>query len=107
MIVTLLRMIAWLFAALASPFALLAAATAPAAAQTRTLAEIAAYQGPDRMQRLIEGARKEGTLSLYTSRVAEDTTPVVDAFAKKYGIDVQVWRASNRAVLQRVVQERR
>jgi iron(III) transport system substrate-binding protein len=39
--------------------------------------------------------------------VAEDTTPVTDAFTKKYGVDVQVWRASNRAVLQRVVQERR
>ena len=78
-----------------------------ALAQPRTLAEIAAYQGADRMERLIEGARKEGTLTLYTSRVAEDTTPVTDAFTKKYGVDVQVWRASNRAVLQRVVQERR
>jgi len=81
---------------------------APAQAQQpRTLAEIADYQGPDRMARLVEGARKEGTLSLYTSRVADDTTPVTDAFTKKYGVEVQVWRASNRAVLQRVVQERR
>jgi iron(III) transport system substrate-binding protein len=101
------RWTAWLFAALAALFAVLASAAAPAAAQPRTLAEIAAYQGPDRMQRLIEGARKEGALSLFTSRVAEDNTPVVDAFAKKYGIDIQVWRASNRAVVQRVVQERR
>src|SRR5262245_13225078 len=76
-------------------------------AQSRTLAEIATYQGADRMERLIEGARKEGSLALYTSRVAEDTTPVTDAFTKKFGVDVQVWRASNRAVLQRVVQERR
>jgi len=84
----------------------LAAATS-AWAQPRTLAEIAAYQGADRMERLIEGARKEGSLTLYTSRVAEDTTPVTDAFTRKYGVDLQVWRASNRAVLQRVVQERR
>jgi iron(III) transport system substrate-binding protein len=89
--------------AFASPVALAAAAFA----QPRTLAEIADYQGPDRMERLIEGAKKEGSLTLYTSRVAEDTTPVTDAFTKKYGVDVQVWRASNRAVLQRVVQERR
>jgi iron(III) transport system substrate-binding protein len=102
MTVTLIR-IASLFAAPVALFAVLVSA----GAQPRTLTEIAAYQGPDRMQRLIEGAKKEGTLSLYTSRVAEDTTPVVDAFAKQYGIDVQVWRASNRAVLQRVVQERR
>lgn len=85
----------------------LAAATAAAFAQARTLAEIAAYQGPDRMERLIEGARKEGALVLYTSRVAEDMTPVIEAFTRKHGVDVQVWRASNRAVLQRVVQERR
>src|SRR5205823_12254810 len=82
-------------------------ATPPAAGQPRTPAEIAAYQGTDRTARLIEGARREGTLSLYTSRVAEDTNPVVDAFTKKYGIDVAVWRAANRTVLQRVVQEPR
>ena len=83
------------------------AAASSAWAQPRTLADIAAYQGADRMERLIEGARKEGPLTLYTSRVAEDTTPVTDAFTRKYGVDIQVWRASNRAVLQRVVQERR
>src|SRR5262249_25533317 len=81
---------------------------APAAfPQTRPLAEIANYEGPDRLQKLIDGARKEGSLSLYTSPVAADMAPVIEAFAKKYGVEVQVWRGSNRAVLQRVVQERR
>ncbi|MEA2988484.1 MAG: iron(III) transport system substrate-binding protein [Alphaproteobacteria bacterium] len=80
---------------------------APAVAQTRTLAEIAAYQGPDRMARLIEGAKKEGTLSFYMSRVAEDSNPVIDAFRKKYGLDVQVWRGANEAVLNRILAERR
>jgi len=83
------------------------AATLPTAAQNRTPAEVAAYKGADRTARLIEGAKREGTLSLYTSRVAEDTNPVIDAFTRKYGIDVSVWRAANRTVLQRVVQERR
>src|SRR5262249_61021805 len=64
----------------------------PGLAQTSTIAEIAAYQGPDRMARLIAGAKKEGTLSLYGSSVAEDMNPVTDAFKKKYGIDVQYWR---------------
>ena len=90
-----------------SACAALVVATTAVSAQTRTLAEIAAYEGPDRLERLIEGARKEGSLALYTSRVAEDTTPVIEAFTRKYGVDVQVWRASNRQVLQRVVQERR
>jgi len=82
-------------------------AALPAAAQNRSLAQIASSEAPDRMQRLIEGARTEGTLGIYTSRVAEDTTPVTDAFTKKYGITTQVWRASNQAVIQRAVTESR
>jgi iron(III) transport system substrate-binding protein len=87
--------------------ALLAPATSVVPAQTRTLPDIAADAGPDRMQRLTADAKKEGTLSLYTSRVAEDTTPVTDAFTKKYGITVQVWRASNQDIIQRAVAEAR
>jgi iron(III) transport system substrate-binding protein len=87
--------------------ALLAPAASTLPAQTRTLPDIAADMAPDRMQRLAAGARQEGTLSLYTSRVAADTTPVTDAFTRKYGIAVQVWRASNQDVVQRVVAESR
>src|SRR5262245_23036361 len=94
------------FAAASSALAAVVA-TPPAWAQSRTPAEIAAYQGTDRTARLLEGAKREGTLSFYTSRVAEDTNPVVEAFTRKHGIDVAVWRAANRTVLQRVVQERR
>jgi iron(III) transport system substrate-binding protein len=74
-------------------------------AQTRTLADIASDAAPDRMQRLAADAKKEGPLSLYTSRVAEDTTPLTDAFTRKYGIGVQVWRASNQDMIQRAVAE--
>jgi iron(III) transport system substrate-binding protein len=87
--------------------ALLALWASSALAQTRTLADIASDQGPDRIRRLTEGAKKEAALALYTSRVAEDTTPVTDAFTKKYGIGVQVWRASNQDVIQRTVAESR
>jgi len=86
---------------------LLTLAASPALAQTRSLAEIAAYQGPDRTQRLIEGARKEGTVSYYTSLVADDSTPVIDAFKRKYGIDVQLWRGSTEAIVQRALAESR
>ncbi len=82
---------------------------APAAglAQTRTLADIAADTAPDRMRRLAAEAKKEGALSLYTSRVAEDSTPLTGAFTRKYGIAVQVWRASNQDIIQRTVAESR
>jgi iron(III) transport system substrate-binding protein len=83
------------------------AVTAPAFAQTRSMEEIASYQGPDRMQRLIDGAKKEGTVSVYGSSVAEDMKPIVDGFKKKYGIDFQYWRASSENLVQRTVQENR
>jgi iron(III) transport system substrate-binding protein len=83
------------------------AVTAPASAQTRSMEEIASYQGPDRMQRLIEGAKKEGTVSVYGSSVAEDMKPIVDGFKKKYGIDFQYWRASSENLVQRTVAESR
>jgi ABC-type Fe3+ transport system substrate-binding protein len=85
----------------------LALAPAAASAQSATLAELAAYQGSDRTQRLIEGAKREGTVSYYTTLVAEDSTPVVEAFKRKYGIDVQFWRGSTEAIVQRALTESR
>jgi iron(III) transport system substrate-binding protein len=82
------------------------AATA-ANAQTRTLAEIANDQSPDRMARLIEGAKKEGTVMVYGSTVAEDMAPVIETFQKKYGVEIQYWRASSENLVQRAVAENR
>jgi len=82
-------------------------AATPAPAQTGTLAELAAYEGPDRAQRLIDGAKKEGTVSYYTTLVTEDSTPVIEAFKRKYGVDVQFWRGSTEAIVQRALAESR
>src|SRR5262245_51808304 len=79
----------------------------PAMAQTPTIAEVAAYQGPDRTQRLIAGAKKEKSITVYGSTVAEDMRPVSDAFRKRYGIDFQYWRASSEQLVQRAVNENR
>src|SRR6516225_5997762 len=68
---------------------------------------IALYQGQDRGQKLLEGARKEGSLNLYTSMIAADQEVLADAFTKKYGIKVQSWRASSEVLLQRLVAEAR
>ena len=85
----------------------LALGAVPAAAQAPTLAEVAAYQGPDRTKRLIAGAKKEKAVTVYGSTVAEDMRPVSDAFRKKYGIDFQYWRASSEQLVQRAVNENR
>ncbi len=91
--------------AVVAALALALAAAAPAAAQS--VAEVAALQGADREQRLIEGARKEGGLTLYTSFSTGDLGAFVGAFEKKYGIKVTSWRASSENVLQRAVMEAR
>src|SRR5688572_16321081 len=52
--------------------AILALSAVPPAADAQSVAELAAYQGPDRTQRLIAGAKKERAVSIYGSTVAED-----------------------------------
>jgi iron(III) transport system substrate-binding protein len=79
---------------------------APVAAQNKT-AEVAGYQGVDRQQKLIEGAKKEGELMIYTSAPVDDMAVVTAAFEKKYGIKVKLWRAGSEKVLQRTVAEAR
>ncbi len=63
--------------------------------------------GADRTQRLIEGARKEGTLTLYSSAVSEHMNAVTAAFEKTHGIRVKTWRGGSEEVLQRTVTEAR
>ena len=92
---------------LTSAFCLLAAAAAPASAQAPSVAEVALYQGSDRTQRLIAGARKEGTLTIYTSATVSDMKVLVAAFEKKHGIKVNLWRASSENVVRRGIAEMR
>ena len=70
-------------------------------------ADLALYEGADRLEKLVEGARQEGALTIYTSAQTTDLGPVVDAFEKKYGIEVTVWRAGSETVLNRALQEAR
>jgi iron(III) transport system substrate-binding protein len=56
---------------------------------------------------LIEGAKREGSLTIYTSAQSTDFGPVVEAFEKKYGVRVTLWRAGSEAVLNRALQESR
>jgi iron(III) transport system substrate-binding protein len=80
----------------------------PAAAQLgATMEEIAAYDKPDRDAKLVAAARKEGSLTIYTSAQSDDMGALVAGFEKKYGIKVEMWRSSSEKVLQRAVQEAR
>ncbi|MDB5772113.1 MAG: hypothetical protein JWM42_2487 [Burkholderia sp.] len=65
------------------------------------------YQGADREKRLLEGAKKEGTVVIYTSLNLKDSVPITEAFEKKYGIKTALWRAGSEKVLNRAVTEAR
>src|SRR5205085_3213894 len=69
--------------------------------------ESAGSTAPDRAQKILEGAKKEGELSIYTSAQSDDMGALVAAFEKKYGIKVSMWRSSSEKVLQRAIQEAR
>jgi iron(III) transport system substrate-binding protein len=83
--------------------ALFAGAMLPAAAQTGLFA----YEGADRMDRIVAAAKKEGTLTLYTTIAEKDLPAIVKPFEQKYGVKVNVWRAGTDKVLQRAVAETR
>lgn len=63
------------------------------------------YDGRDRQARLVEGAKKEGSLLLYTTIPGEYAQQLIEPFEKKYGVKVNIWRARSELVLQRVISE--
>jgi iron(III) transport system substrate-binding protein len=69
--------------------------------------EIYLYQGADREKRVLEGAKKEREVVVYTSLNLKDSVPIVEAFEKKYGVKVSLWRSSSEKVVQRAVAEAR
>src|ERR1700693_5085179 len=92
-----------MFRLLAITVCLVVATTASA----ETIADIASLSGPDRTQRLIDGAKKEGVVSLYSSAVTDDSNAIAAAFEKKYGVKVTLWRGSSEDILRRAVTEAR
>lgn len=71
----------------------------------RTVPEVATYQGADRMARLIDGAKKEGEISIYYAHPIVKT--MADAFSAKYGVKLKLWRGGSEAIMQRVMAETR
>jgi iron(III) transport system substrate-binding protein len=73
--------------------------------QAQSVAELAAYSGADRTQRLIDGARKENTLMIYSSMTVADMGALIAAFQAKYGVKAQHWRGSSEDIRNRVTRE--
>jgi iron(III) transport system substrate-binding protein len=56
---------------------------------------------------LVEAARKEGSVNVYTSNAAPTIQALVADFEKRYGVKVNLWRASSIKVLQRLAAEKK
>jgi iron(III) transport system substrate-binding protein len=65
------------------------------------------HKGADRAQRLLERARQEGSVTVYSSLAPTEAGPLVEAFEKKTGVKVNLWRAVSENVLQRALSEAR
>jgi iron(III) transport system substrate-binding protein len=54
---------------------------------------------------LVQRAKREGQVVLYTSLAPTESAPLAAAFEKQYGIKVELWRALSDKVVQRVMTE--
>ena len=63
------------------------------------------YDKPDRQQKLLEAAKAEGQLTVYTAFRPSDLPAILAPFEAKYGIKVKAWRSGSNNVTQRVVRE--
>src|SRR5438445_2849357 len=65
------------------------------------------YRGADRDQRILENARREGSVVVYTSLAPSESGPLSRTFEKKHGIKVELWRSNSEKVTQRIINEAR
>jgi len=63
------------------------------------------YSGPDRMAKITAAAKKEGTVTMYTTFAEKDQPTLIKPFEAKYGVRVNIWRAGTDKVLQRTLAE--
>src|SRR5919106_306877 len=87
--------------------ALLSTVIASHGAQSKPMspAELALYMGPDREKILLDGAKKEGEVTFYTSNTWV-AGPVSREFEKKYPfVKVNVWRSDSKSLLKRLTEE--
>jgi ABC-type Fe3+ transport system substrate-binding protein len=69
--------------------------------------EIALYNKPDRQKILVEGARKEGKITWYTSLIVDQLVrPMKEAFEKKYPfLQIEHFRGNSERIVQKMFAE--
>jgi len=80
-----------------------------ARAQTKkpaTFAELAAYTGADREQRLLAGAKTEGKVVWYTSLAGSSYKDLAKGFESKYsGIKIEPYRGTSSDIMTKITAE--
>jgi iron(III) transport system substrate-binding protein len=71
------------------------------------VAAASAYSGAEREKFLLDEARKEGRLIVYSSTGQADIAAVIAAFEKKYGLQVTLWRGNSETLVHKVMTEAR
>jgi ABC-type Fe3+ transport system substrate-binding protein len=69
--------------------------------------DILLYSGPDRAQRLLDGAKKEGQVVIYGALIQNQAMrPIAEGFGKKYPfIRLTTWRADSEDIVQKAAAE--
>ena len=75
------------------------------AKKTVSLAELGAYTGADREQRLIAGAKAEGKVVWYTSLAGSSYKELAKGFETKYGIKIEPYRGTSSDIMTKVSAE--
>ena len=70
-----------------------------------TLSELVAYTGADREKILAAGAKAEGKVTWYTSLAGSSYKELAQGFEKKYGVKVEVYRATSNDLMARISSE--
>ena len=82
---------------------------APALGQTGqplSLSQLASYAAADRERILLEGAKREGKVSWYTTLAANQNKQIANAFEAKYpGVKVETFRTGSGPLIERVLTE--
>ena len=65
------------------------------------------YQGPDREQKLIDGAKREGQVVIYSAMIVNQALrPIAEKFSKKYPfLKLTYWRADSEDIMQKISAE--
>ncbi|MDO8700678.1 MAG: extracellular solute-binding protein [Deltaproteobacteria bacterium] len=70
-----------------------------------SLAELAVYNGADREQLLIAGAKKEGKVVWYTALAGVSYKELARGFEARYGVPVDAYRGNSKDLISKVLAE--